>query len=441
LDGDEEDLDEEEVKSALVEENEAESKEEMATNVALDEENPSSDMDVDGESAANEPSTGAAEKVIIPAIVKRSNGLNKSGHYARNLSGLFGLMGLAQETIRFVNIIAESLKKRCGERFSRESKKNFETMLRGVESLQELKQHILEVEDIIHSIQSKPDRREEEEKETAKEREKQSMIDEGWCFDSSESEFIGRKGRRFFPKFGSSDGVIVAMLPSEKNDGVTLYRLQHDDGDREDLEEDDLLVALRYFDEDLQEADVVAEEEEESEDEGSEDSDDEPADDSSTVSDSIRKAKGFLWPTFEVRQRWQEAVHASATVGELSLALAALEEHSFEFGVFGDLDPVFPLTLFAPTDDPFTSSSTNRTSSGRQHHHHDLLSPRKAKKRAISEISRCQREENRPIVESTEPRRSKRKTEADGGAVNQSEYYNSGRPSRAAAQKVVNYMV
>jgi hypothetical protein len=47
--------------------------------------------------------------------------------------------------------------------------------------------------------------------------------------------------RRFFKKHGKSDGLITAYLPSDANDGTALWRLEHLDGDEEDLDEEDVL--------------------------------------------------------------------------------------------------------------------------------------------------------------------------------------------------------
>jgi len=63
----------------------------------------------------------------------------------------------------------------------------------------------------------------------------------GWLFEPSEHPHIGKNMRRFFKKFGKSDGVLVAYLPSEKNEGLALWRMEHRDGDEEDLDENDVI--------------------------------------------------------------------------------------------------------------------------------------------------------------------------------------------------------
>jgi hypothetical protein len=437
-DGDEEDLDEEELKAALVEETVESNDEE--NQMEVDEASESKEEGNTEESDDKNSSLAAEETVVVPVIVKKANGLNKSAHNARHISGLFGLMGLGQEMTRFLNVIAEPMRKKIGDRFNKETKKDLENSLKNVDSLEDLKQKILDIENMIHSLQSKTDVKERDEKESAKERERREMAEEGWTFDESQCEFVGRNARRFFPKFGASDGRIVAFLPKEKNDGVVLYRMIHIDGDREDLDQEDLGKALRNYDENLQEPDQ--DEDVESDDEDDVDSDDElMIDDASQSDEMIGTGKGFLWPSFEVRERWKESIRSAKTIGEVALAVASLEEQSYSFGIFGEMDPVFPLTLFTSPNEAFASVSTNATrSSGRVHH--EILSPRKAKKRALSEISRCHKEENAPILEINEPRRSRRKVESSPDSDSSlPEFYNSGRPSRAAANKVVSYVV
>lgn len=497
LDGDEEDLDEEELLEALLEEsadqslpaNSSNNSTEAVAAVAAaedpgpqplptlpkpseEQEDRAEDMEVEETAASEkeqEEDKAGEEPVFVPAIVKKSSGLSRSNYHSRGVvSGLFGLGGLSQECQRFLNIITENLKKKAGARFGREEKKILDQRLRNAEDLSDLKDLLLELEDLVHCCQSKADRREKEESALAKEDEKREMMKDGWIFDSKLCEEIGRKGRRFFSQFGVSDGVIVAMLPAEKNDGIALFRMIHNDGDKEDLDEEDLLAALRYFELNLTEAEIRAElrekrsgaeremdEEEEDDEDNDEDDDDILMDSSSETSEGLYNEEGLLWPTLEVRERWVEAVKQSRTVGELSLALTALEENTFNFGLFGEPDPVFPLTLFTSYLDPEAAKLLAQAATQRypqrergavQHYHHEALSPRKAKKRAISEISRCRREENTPVDEdSEEPRRSKRVANNQIHSTNSSssnlQFYNSGRPSRTAAQKPVNYAV
>ena len=63
------------------------------------------------------------------------------------------------------------------------------------------------------------------------------------------SEWIGRPVRRTFGRNVVSYGVVVSWLPAEKNDGRAFYRVRHDDGDEEDLDEDEVGEAARGFEE------------------------------------------------------------------------------------------------------------------------------------------------------------------------------------------------
>jgi hypothetical protein len=40
-------------------------------------------------------------------------------------------------------------------------------------------------------------------------------------------EFIGLPLRRFFPGHGLSDGIIVGYLPASRNEGMELWRMEH----------------------------------------------------------------------------------------------------------------------------------------------------------------------------------------------------------------------
>ena len=46
------------------------------------------------------------------------------------------------------------------------------------------------------------------------------MIAEGWKFEAGANPYIGMRIRRFFVGFGKSDGVLVAYLPPDKNEGM-----------------------------------------------------------------------------------------------------------------------------------------------------------------------------------------------------------------------------
>lgn len=154
------------------------------------------------------------------------------------------------------------------------------------------------------------------------------MLEEGWLLLPEEQaladgedlghEFLGRKGRRFFPGHGFSDGVIVGYLSSALNDGIELWHIRHDDGDGEDLEEHEVLEAFRALESEETTAGI------DDSGDGAEEADSEMA----SVEGGER-----LWTTAGVREKWQDAVRRSRTVGELSLALLSFYERCLGFGV------------------------------------------------------------------------------------------------------------
>ena len=150
------------------------------------------------------------------------------------------------------------------------------------------------------------------------------MMEEGWIFDNpnineeftifdptSPLDCIGRKVRRFFPGYGKSDGVIIAYLPPEKNEGLALWHMEHEDGDEEDLEEMDVEKVIRHMLCDAQQEDQNEVEEDENEVENEEGSEEGSDDDMSNSNDTVH-----LWPTRGVRKKWRHCVDKSQTVGE-----------------------------------------------------------------------------------------------------------------------------
>ena len=58
---------------------------------------------------------------------------------------------------------------------------------------------------------------------------------DGWL--ESGHEWVGQPVLRIFPTVGPSTGKITKWLPADEDDGA-LFRVDHDDGDKEDLEEE-----------------------------------------------------------------------------------------------------------------------------------------------------------------------------------------------------------
>lgn len=131
-----------------------------------------------------------------------------------------------------------------------------------------------------------------------------------------------------------SDGKVIAYLAAEANEGEPLWRMEHFDGDQEDLDFEDLMTAIRHFENDCKEDDTRMADD-------VEDSDDDNEDDESLV-ENVSRAKhdsSTLWPTGGVRSRWIAAIQQAQTIGELAMGLSSLMEYGKSFGAVGE-DPV-----------------------------------------------------------------------------------------------------
>lgn len=436
-----------------------------------------------------------------PRLVKLANGLSRSNAMGRALIFPPGIAGLRLELMRLLDAIYDQLKKR-GAAVDRESRRSLEASLRQSESVGELKPLLLALEELVRSVQKVDDAHDAEEQELQRAAQRLAMETEGWVFSAAQSEAIGSRARRFFKGFGPSDGEIVAMLPAALNDGTPLFRMAHTDGDEEDLDERDTLRAIEAFRQnwteldarkalarerreerrkdqlrtgndamDVDEAegdeDALEDVEELDEDGADEDDDEGDADEDETLVEDSRgddDRNGFpsltrrlaaeaaldedarrLWPTQEVRLRWQAAVTDSCTVGELAMAAALLEEVAHSFGVLDEGDPNAPL-IFRPHVAAVASSrkgsSGAMTGSGREqrpsaYSGHSMLSPRKAKKRALGEIARQTRDDDYDTDDDADDRN--RRGARSSRFVSSETVYNSGRPSRSAAQRVTSY--
>lgn len=128
-------------------------------------------------------------------------------------------------------------------------------------------------------------------------------------------------------------------MSPERNEGIPLWHILHDDGDEEDLDETDLTQALRHYDQNLKEDDNLMNEDTLS-DENDDDEDDfnDTDDEVSSRGNNINEitTNTTLWPTSGVRNRWMKAITDSQTIGEISLGLSALIEYGRNFGVISD---------------------------------------------------------------------------------------------------------
>ena len=256
-----------------------------------------------------------------------------------------GIVGLRQELMRCQALLLDGLKRR-GSSYckDREGKRAWENSVKASEELSELRSAVQELEAVVRSVQKGEDENDEIEAEREKAEARAVMLKEGWRFEepadiTEEDEnikeqmgFIGKRLRRFFKGHGRSDGIIVGYLPSNKNEGMELWRMEHQDGDEEDLDRGDVLKSIRWFDENLFEDDEAP----------ASDDDEEEEEFIQEDVEEIERAEGdsaaTLWPTAGVRARWLETLQRSRTVSEVAMALSTFIEHSRSFGIMDEYD-------------------------------------------------------------------------------------------------------
>lgn len=279
-DGDEEDLDEDEVRDNLVDEAALEAaRQEKAAEmevdgednqvIELDKEGGESEKDGDGEQnkynnddddeevefdyvkkpTGASKETGSKAEIEEPRLVRLAQGLSRSANASRAVLYPAGVAGVRVELLRLLQVSYDALKKRGGA-VDRESKRVLETALKAAETPAQMSSLLLGIEELFRSVQVASDRLEAEEIAQQKAEQRAQMIEEGWSFEVAQCpEVLGRRARRFFKGFGLSDGIITAYLPADQNEGVQLYRMEHGDGDEEDLDEKDVQRALLALEE------------------------------------------------------------------------------------------------------------------------------------------------------------------------------------------------
>eukprot|EP01038_Epipyxis_sp_PR26KG_P006434 gene6434-8854_t len=216
------------------------------------------------------------EPKIIKSSIARYGGYNKQHP--------LGIAGLRNELQRICLEMNEGLKSNGGG-FTREARKIWDNNVRLAETVDDFKPCIQELETLVRSLQNVDDKTDEEELTKQQMNERKEMEDEGWIFEKSENvavdnndnkdeldyllSLIGRRARRFFKSYGMSDGVITCFLPANKNEGIALFQMIHSDGDCEDLEINDVLKGIHYYDNNI----IVEEENDEEEEEYESDDD------------------------------------------------------------------------------------------------------------------------------------------------------------------------
>jgi hypothetical protein len=179
---------------------------------------------------------------------------------------------------------------------------------------------VQELERTVHDTQTVPDIKDDEERVREQEENKKARMADGWIFDNDANELIGLPCRRFFSGCGN-DGTVLAYLPADKNEGMALWHVVHNDGDQEDLIEDDVRKACRQYAEGLHEDDEGGNEEEDDAGSTSESGSDEEESDNSDALAARKRGREAadvprLWTTSGVRQRWVQATKNSRTVGD-----------------------------------------------------------------------------------------------------------------------------
>lgn len=258
-----------------------------------------------------------------------------------------GASGLRQELLRCQSLLLVGLKRRGSSYIKeREGRKVWENSVRVAEDIQDLRSAVQELEAVVRSVQEVEDENDEEEAAREKADARAFMLTEGWRFEQAADDgegdesikeqlsFIGRKLRRFFKGHGKSDGIIVGYLPSNMNEGMELWRMEHQDGDEEDLDKQDIVKSIRWFEENLFEDDEAAPAEDEEEGD-----DDEVLVEEVDEDDRIDgQVTSTLWPTAGVRARWLEALQRSRTVSEVAMALSSFIDNARSFGMMDERD-------------------------------------------------------------------------------------------------------
>ena len=396
-----------------------------------------------------------------PELVISNKSLVVGNHGIK--SSQIGISGLKLELFNIQSLLLDGLKKRgCTYSKDREGKRAWENSVKNAENLQEIRSAIIELEAVVRSVQLIDDEDDDVEAEREKVEARAVMVTEGWKFKEEKKEekkedvekvvreerklrgkrgreetefneivvnkiekevekeaengndyteqmkFLGKPLRRFFKGHGKSDGILVGYLPADKNEGMELWRMEHQDGDEEDLDLDDVIKSLRWYDLNLFEDDEIVIDGEEEEDDDN-DSDDVIIDNMNDDTNELERTNGestrTLWPTGGVRSRWLDALQQSKTISEVVLALTSFLEHSRLFGMMDDDEP------------DLYSSNQSRSKSSNNTLYNKKNNDNKSKSMQIQTIS-----------SSPYKRKGKGHVEPE-----------MGRAQRAAARRIVSY--
>ncbi|CAM9326712.1 unnamed protein product [Scytosiphon promiscuus] len=224
-------------------------------------------------------------------------------------------------------------------------------LVKDATEISEMKEAILMLEETLRGLQEGEDKMEGGRME---------LEAQGWNFSPDAHPLIGRRCRRFFKEFGKSDCTVAAHLPA-KNGDPELWHVVHDDGDEEDMEEHELSKARKYFTEgsmsSMPDSHII--------DDGHfrgvrltpslrhcikfslsiEDLakntggtpppvvEPVPSEDEDGLDSSPTHFRATLWENWGARQGWVKAVKAAKTVGTLALGFLTLVETAYLFGI------------------------------------------------------------------------------------------------------------
>ena len=113
--------------------------------------------------------------------------------------------------------------------------------------------------------------------------------------------------------------------------------MEHEDGDTEEIDADDVAEAVKHFEEDASDP-GDGDEDEKEEEEGTHGDQEEEDDDEEEEEEEEKGFDGFrlrLWPSRQVRSRWLEHLQASDSVAEVALAFSSFADHARAFGALG----------------------------------------------------------------------------------------------------------
>ena len=233
VDGDEEDLEEEEVIEGLLSEEE-ELALEAKGEVPLEKDTMDTTMqEVEGDELEN-----------IPLLV--SSYTNTSRGYSGYRESQLALRGFQSELVQLYGLLAAGLKAHDSA-FSKEERRAWEQNVRSANSVSELRDLLLGLEVHVKAVQGAPDVEDAEEADQERAERKANMLREGWIFmeegamekenekegamgehkgSMEVSSYLGRRCRRLYPS-GLSDGVIEAYLPAEGEDPSLWFASNH----------------------------------------------------------------------------------------------------------------------------------------------------------------------------------------------------------------------